>query len=401
MLARVTRFLRLPARPRFRTRPRRGGGRAADRPRGPARPAGRAAPRAQGAAVRLPGRRPALRRAVRHALAAPRRAHGAGRRCGVGPRCASRGGARRRQAWACRTGSSAGAGEDAAPEGRRAGASAAESLAEVDLRHIADPDELAQVEALAERLAARLRLRLTRRHRLADRGAQPDLRRTIRRSLAHGGTPIEPAYRRRRVKPPRLVLLLDASGSMSQYSALFVRFLKGLLGTGQRTEAFVFHTRLVHVSPALRDRDAEPSGRAHEPDRARLARRHADRREPGRLQSQLRQAGRRPAHGGDRHERRLRHRSRRRAGRGAGNTASPRAPDPLAEPDAGLAGLRAQRAPGWRPPCPISTCSRRPTIWPASPRWNRSSPGCADRATACSTCWRSSRRARSLVPWRP
>ena len=146
-------------------------------------------------------------------------------------------------------------------EGRRAGASAAESLAEVDLRHIADPDELAQVEALAERLAARLRLRLTRRHRLADRGAQPDLRRTIRRSLAHGGTPIEPAYRRRRVKPPRLVLLLDASGSMSQYSALFVRFLKGLLGTGQRTEAFVFHTRLVHVSPALRDRDA---GRAVE-----------------------------------------------------------------------------------------------------------------------------------------
>ncbi len=154
-----------------------------------------------------------------------------------------------------------GAGEDAAPEGRRAGASAAESLAEVDLRHIADPDELAQVEALAERLAARLRLRLTRRHRLDDRGAQPDLRRTIRRSLAHGGTPIEPAYRRRRVKPPRLVLLLDASGSMSQYSALFVRFLKGLLGTGQRTEAFVFHTRLVHVSPALRDRDA---GRAVE-----------------------------------------------------------------------------------------------------------------------------------------
>jgi uncharacterized protein with von Willebrand factor type A (vWA) domain len=150
---------------------------------------------------------------------------------------------------------------DAAPAGRRAGASNAASLAEVDLRHIADPEELALVEALAERLAARMRLRLTRRHRLARRGAQPDLHRTIRRSLAHGGTPIDPAYRRRRVKPPRLVLLLDASGSMSQYSALFVRFLKGLLGTGQRTEAFVFHTRLVHISPALRDRDA---GRAVE-----------------------------------------------------------------------------------------------------------------------------------------
>ncbi len=154
-----------------------------------------------------------------------------------------------------------GAGADAAPMGRRAGASAAESLVDVDLRHIADPEELARVEALAEHLAARMRLRLTRRYRLARRGAQPDLRSTIRRSLGHGGTPIDPAFRRRRVKPPRLVLLLDASGSMSQYSALFVRFLKGLLGGGRRTEAFVFHTRLVHVSPALRDRDA---GRAVE-----------------------------------------------------------------------------------------------------------------------------------------
>ena len=148
-----------------------------------------------------------------------------------------------------------GAADAAAPAGRRAGASAAESLAEVDLRHIVDPEELARTEALAERLAARLRLRLTRRHRLATRGRQPDVRHTLRRSLADGGVPIAPVYRRRRAKPPRLVLLLDASGSMSPYSAMFVRFLKGLLGTGLRAEAFVFHTRLIHVTPLLRDRD--------------------------------------------------------------------------------------------------------------------------------------------------
>lgn len=150
-----------------------------------------------------------------------------------------------------------GPGADAAPHGRRAGASMSESLAETDLRHIADPDEMARVEALAERLAARLRYRLTRRHRLAERGRQPDLRRTIRRSLAHGGSPIAPAFRRRRTKPLKLVLLLDASGSMSQYSALLVRFLKGMLGHSRGAEAFVFHTRLVHVSPALRDRDTQ------------------------------------------------------------------------------------------------------------------------------------------------
>jgi uncharacterized protein with von Willebrand factor type A (vWA) domain len=150
-----------------------------------------------------------------------------------------------------------GPGADAAPHGRRAGASTSESLAATDLRHIADPDEMARVEALAERLAARLRYRLTRRHRLAERGRQPDLRRTIRRNLAHGGSPIAPVFRRRRTKPLKLVLLLDASGSMSQYSALLVRFLKGMLGHSRGAEAFVFHTRLVHVSRALRDRDAQ------------------------------------------------------------------------------------------------------------------------------------------------
>jgi uncharacterized protein with von Willebrand factor type A (vWA) domain len=62
--------------------------------------------------------------------------------------------------------------------------------------------------------------------------------------------------RRRKPKPLRLVVLLDASGSMSLYSGLFLRFMHGVLGSFREAEAFVFHTRLIHVSEALRDRDA-------------------------------------------------------------------------------------------------------------------------------------------------
>jgi uncharacterized protein with von Willebrand factor type A (vWA) domain len=50
-------------------------------------------------------------------------------------------------------------------------------------------------------------------------------------------------------------MLLDASGSMSLYTAFFVRFLHGVVGAFREAEAFVFHTRLAHVSPSLRDRD--------------------------------------------------------------------------------------------------------------------------------------------------
>jgi uncharacterized protein len=135
------------------------------------------------------------------------------------------------------------------------GASRAEALAKADLRHIVDADDIAAAHALAARLARVMRARLVRRHEVRRSGRRLDLRRTIHRNVSHGGTPVELVWRRRKVKPLRLVLLLDASGSMSLYTGFFVRFLHGVLDAFREAEAFVFHTRLVHVSESLRDRD--------------------------------------------------------------------------------------------------------------------------------------------------
>ncbi len=139
--------------------------------------------------------------------------------------------------------------------GRREGASRVELLAATDLRHIVDPDEIAATHALAARLARTMRARLVRREQVRRHGHRLDLRRTIHRNVSHGGTLIELAWRRRKIKPLRLVVLLDASGSMSLYTAFFVRFLHGVVDSFREAEAFVFHTRLAHVSPSLRDRD--------------------------------------------------------------------------------------------------------------------------------------------------
>ncbi len=143
----------------------------------------------------------------------------------------------------------------AGESGRRAGASAAENLAQVDLRHLTQPEELARAHDLAERLAARMRYRLSRRQRIRRRGRRLDLRGTIHASIPTGGTPVKLRYRRRRHRPLRLVIILDASGSMSQYSTFFLRFLHGVLDHFREAEAFLFHTRLVHISSALRERD--------------------------------------------------------------------------------------------------------------------------------------------------
>jgi uncharacterized protein with von Willebrand factor type A (vWA) domain len=146
-------------------------------------------------------------------------------------------------------------GDAAEGRGRREGASTAENIAATDLRHITDPADIARAHALAARLARIMRARLVRREQVRRHGRRLDLRRTIHRNVSHGGTPIDLAWRRRKIKPLRLVVLLDASGSMSLYTAFFVRFLHGVVDAFREAEAFVFHTRLAHVSASLRDRD--------------------------------------------------------------------------------------------------------------------------------------------------
>jgi uncharacterized protein with von Willebrand factor type A (vWA) domain len=141
------------------------------------------------------------------------------------------------------------------PAARQEGATSAENLATTDMRHIVDPEQVARVHALAARLARAMRARLVRRERARRRGRRLDIRRTIHRSVSKGGTPVDLVWRQRKRKPLRLVVLLDASGSMNLYTAFFVRFLHGVVDSFREAEAFVFHTRLAHVSPSLRDRD--------------------------------------------------------------------------------------------------------------------------------------------------
>jgi uncharacterized protein with von Willebrand factor type A (vWA) domain len=141
-------------------------------------------------------------------------------------------------------------------EGRMEGASRAENLAEVDFRKLADPEQIAQAHEAAARLARLMRTRLTRRDLARRRGYRLDLRRTIHRNISHGGVPISLVKRQRKDKPLRLVVLLDASGSMSMYTSVFLRLIHGVLDEFREAEAFLFHTRLAHVSGAMKEKDA-------------------------------------------------------------------------------------------------------------------------------------------------
>lgn len=145
--------------------------------------------------------------------------------------------------------------DDGQGTGRMEGASRAESLAEVDFRKILDPAQVEEAHAVAASLARTMRTRLTRRDLARRRGYRLDLRRTIHGNISHGGVLIRLTKRRRKTKPLRLIVLLDASGSMNMYTGMFLRFVHGVLDEFREAEAFLFHTRLAHVSDAMKEKD--------------------------------------------------------------------------------------------------------------------------------------------------
>ncbi|HEY5727739.1 MAG TPA: VWA domain-containing protein [Acidimicrobiia bacterium] len=113
------------------------------------------------------------------------------------------------------------------------------------------PDELAALR----RIMAGLRLvpprRRARRTHPAATGGRPDLRRTVRSTMRSHGEPSELFWRRRRLRTRPLVLILDVSGSMSEYSRNLLQFAYSTRRAGGRVEVFCFGTRLTRITRAL------------------------------------------------------------------------------------------------------------------------------------------------------
>ncbi|MEZ5077661.1 MAG: VWA domain-containing protein [Solirubrobacterales bacterium] len=144
--------------------------------------------------------------------------------------------------------SDAGAGEKPR-EALLAAASSAERLRHRDFAEL-DEEELAALAEIMRRLALTPPQRRSRRARRAAHGERIDLRSTLRRSHRTGGDPIRLLRRRRRLRPRRLVVLCDVSGSMEPYTRAFLQFLHGAVG-GADAEAFVFATRLTRLTGEL------------------------------------------------------------------------------------------------------------------------------------------------------
>lgn len=152
-----------------------------------------------------------------------------------------------------------GAGETAEEEVLRARASDAEVLRQRDVATLS-ASEKQRLAGMFATLRPRPPARRTARHQPWRRG-RVDASRTLRASLRRMGEPAEIAWRRRGVRPRRVVLLVDVSGSMSGYADALLRlahrFTQVGIEQGGVVETFTVGTRLTHLTRAMRIRDPE------------------------------------------------------------------------------------------------------------------------------------------------
>lgn len=134
--------------------------------------------------------------------------------------------------------------------------SASEVLQKKDFAQMTAEEIAAAVKAI-DRLDLSDNEVRTRRFTPDAHGARIDLRRTLRRSLRAGGSSIELARRSQATRHPPIVAICDISGSMSDYTRVFLHFLHALTDKRRRVHTFLFGTRLTNVTRALRYRDPD------------------------------------------------------------------------------------------------------------------------------------------------
>lgn len=131
-----------------------------------------------------------------------------------------------------------------------------EVLQHKDFSHF-QAEELEKVKDWVSILSRKISTYLTRRWKRGGKGDRLDFRRSIRQSIKYGGEIMELKMKERKLKPLRLILVCDVSGSMDIYSQFFLRFMHGLQNHYPHCETFAFSTRLSHITSLLKGRTFE------------------------------------------------------------------------------------------------------------------------------------------------
>jgi uncharacterized protein len=112
------------------------------------------------------------------------------------------------------------------------------------------PDEVAQMRNVVAKLARRIKDALALRQRQEQKG-RIDTRRTMRKSLAYDGVPMEIFLKRRHREKPKLITVCDVSDSVRNASRFMLQLVWSLQECFSRVRSYVFVSEIAEVSQAF------------------------------------------------------------------------------------------------------------------------------------------------------
>ena len=113
-------------------------------------------------------------------------------------------------------------------------------------------EDMEKAREIIAKLAAILATRLSRRKVVGKKGKIIDFRRSWRKSLSHGGEPLELIRKQQKIKKTKILLLCDVSGSMDCYAKFLIQFIYGMQKELKEVEVAVFSTHLTDITGLLR-----------------------------------------------------------------------------------------------------------------------------------------------------
>jgi len=114
------------------------------------------------------------------------------------------------------------------------------------------PEDQSAIERELELFLSQIATRVSRRRRPSSKGREIDFRRSFRKMVHYGGEIVELMRRQRKMKPLKIIMICDVSGSMEASTRLILQFFFGLQRVFWRTETFVFSTRLTRITDILK-----------------------------------------------------------------------------------------------------------------------------------------------------
>ena len=118
------------------------------------------------------------------------------------------------------------------------------------------PQEIKEMREIVNRFGQKLKSRISLRKKRVKHGGI-DIKRTFRTNMQYGGVPFKLFYKTKKIDRPQLVVMVDVSRSVNQYSRFMLLLTYSLQSLFSKVRTFAFISNMVEITDLFREMDPE------------------------------------------------------------------------------------------------------------------------------------------------